>query len=472
MTTFAGRAVVLCATVGVVFLMTGCGMLSAVANPKVAWAFGDPAPMTVVVRRADAAEATARQVDRILTATPASPDAAWLKSVGPRPEDAACDMKALLQEPMYQQSHARVVAAEVWLRTLDDIRSTDGSSANILGIVSTDLGEQYAAILAKESEVAQLEAQITAEKAARDAKGVSDADKKAHDKTADDLKAQRSKKEDEVDPLKKKFLASVKDAAAKTPPDKRDAVAPALVNLRQAVDDASIADGAAAVRYPMAIPSLLDSVKQMVPIYVADIVEEQTGKRPIMQGFKPDVALDGTDVKITINGLSKDDLGNISVGELTTQTIGRTKDWVVHTLGLLGAISSTKDHLSFEEDTLDALLDGFARSGWTRIDAVKIPDAADPKVAAATPKIRRHVKAAAALGVAEAQPTKASPAALAPSPAPPTAPAPTKQSAAAKTAPSTRSPGSKKSALLSSAPAAPVATAGPPAPMRPEDFNP
>ena len=56
MTTFLGRAILLCATVGMLFLMTGCGMLSAVANPKVAWAFNDPAPMTVVVRRADAAE--------------------------------------------------------------------------------------------------------------------------------------------------------------------------------------------------------------------------------------------------------------------------------------------------------------------------------------------------------------------------------------------------------------------------------
>jgi len=154
------------------------------------------------------------------------------------------------------------------------------------------------------------------------------------------------------------------------------------------VDDASIADGAAAVRYPMAITSMLDSVKQMVPIYVADIIEEQTGKRPVMTGFKPDVSLDGTDVKITINGLGKDDLGKISIGELTTQTIGRTKDWVVHTLGLLPAISATKDHLNFEQDTLDAMLDGFAKNGWKRLDAVQIPMAADPKVAAATAKIR------------------------------------------------------------------------------------
>ncbi len=468
MTTFLGRAVLLCATIGMLFLMTGCGMLSAVANPKVAWAFGDPAPMSVVVRRADAAEATAKQVDRVLTATPASPDADWLKSVGPKPEDAACDMKALLQEPMYMQSHARVVAAEVWLRTLGDIQSTDGSSPNILSIVSADLGNQYAAVLAKEQEVAALDAQITAEKDARDAKGVSDADKKAHDKNVDDLKKQKSAKEDEVDPLKKKFLASVKDAAAQTPADKRDAVAAALVNLRQAVDDASIADGAAAVRYPMAITSMLDSVKQMVPVYIADIIEEQTGKRPSTQGLKPDVSLDGTDVKITINGLSKDDMGKISIGDLTTQTIVRTKDWVIHTLGLLPAISSTKDHLNFEQDTLDALLDGFAKNGWKRIEAVQIPMAADPKVAAATPKIRPHVKPAAApaIGVAAAQPATPAAAPVAdPTPAPPA-----KTGKAAKA--TTKKPAAPTVPAAPAAAPVPAATPGAPAPMRLEDFKP
>ncbi len=464
MTTFLGRAALLCATIGMLFLMTGCGMLSAVANPKVAWALQDPAPMSVVVRRADAAEATAKQVDRILTATPASPDSAWLKTVGPTPEYAAQDMKALTQDPLYVSSHARVVAAEVWLRTLSDVQSTDGSSPSLLAIVSADLGDQYAAILAKENEVAQIEAQITAEKTARDANGVSDADKKAHDKTIDDLKSQKSKKEDEVDPLKKKFLASVKDAAAQTPADKRDAVAAALVNLRQAVDDASIADGAAAVRYPLAITSITDSLKQMVPVFVADIVEEQTGKRPSMQGFKPDVSLDGTDVKLTINGMSKDDLGKISIGDLTAQTLVRTKDWVVHTLGLLGSVSSTKDHLNFEQDALDAMLDGFAKNGWKRIDPVVIPLATDPKVMSATAKVRPHVAPTAtpAIGVASAQPATAA------SPAPAAAPAaPTKPTKPGKP---TKANAKKPSAAAPAAPAAPVSAS--PAPMRPEDFNP
>lgn len=460
MATIWGRAAVGCAMLGILAASTGCGALGAMANPKVAWAIKDPAPMTVVVRRADAADATAKQVDRLLNSTPASPDSDWLKNVGPSQDAAAAEMKALTQDPLYMQSHARIVAAEVWLRTLGDLQSSDGSSPNVLGIVSKDLADQYGAITAKELEIAQLDAQIEQEKNARDAKGVSDADKKAHDKNVDDLEKQKSAKEDEVDPLKKKFLDAAKDAASKTPSDARDAVAGALVNLRQAVDDATIADGAAAVRYPLAVTSMLDSVKQMVPIFVADIVEEQTGKRPSLQGLQPSVTLDGLTPSITLNGLSKDDMGKISMGDLTTETVSRTKNWIGHAIALLAAISSSKDELSFEEDTLDALLDGFSKNGWKRIEAVEIPQQTDPKVLVATAKVRPHVSPSASappVGVAEAQAPKSAAARASASPA-----------AAAPAAKTTKSAKSVKRKPAAAAQPAPVDHA----PVRPEDFNP
>ena len=466
MSTIWGRAATGCALFGILSVMTGCGALGAMANPKVAWALKDPAPMTVVVRRADAADATSKQVNRLLNATPASPDSDWLKNVGPKPEDAAADMKALTQDPLYAQSHARIVAAEVWLRTLGDLQSTDGSSPNVLGIVSKDLGDQYAAITAKEQEIAQLDTQIEQEKDARDAKGVSDADKKTHDKNVDDLKKQKSAKEDEVDPLKKKFLDAAKDAAGKTPSDARDAVANALVNLRQAVEDATIADGAAAVRYPLAVTSMLDSVKQMVPVFVADIIEEQTGKRPSLQGLQPNVTLDGMTPAITLNGLSKDDMGKISMGDLTTETVSRTKNWVGHALGLLGSISSTKDSLSFEEDTLDALLDGFAKNGWKRLDPVVIPEQTDPKVMTATAKVRPHVapsQSAPPVGVAEAQAAKSTP---------PAAPAPDATPATKSTKGTKSVKAAAKKPTAATAQPAPQAPPADHAPVRPEDFNP
>ena len=416
MTTFLGRAAAplrlaatICALCGLLFIMTGCGVLGAMANPKVAWAIQDPAPMSVVVRRADAAEATARQVDRILTATPASPGADWLQTVGPKPQDAAGEVKAIKSEPMYAKSRARVVPAEVWARTLADIQSTGGSSPNLLALISSDLADAYATISAKEADIADAKRQIEMEKAAKDAKDVSGEDKKAHEKTIDDLDKRISELEDEVDPLRKKFLAAAKDAAQKAAANARDAVGPVLVNLRQAVDDASIADGAAAVRYPLALRSLPDSVLEVVPVIVADIVEEQTGSRPIMNGFKPDVKLDGMDVKLTLNGLSQDDLGKLSLGDLTTEAISRTKKWVVHAITLFAAVSSTKDQLSFEQDTLEALLEGFTANGWKRTAAATIPAGDDPRVASATAAKPHARKTASAprVGVAEAQPTKA-----------------------------------------------------------------
>jgi hypothetical protein len=400
-------AMMICALFGLLSLMTGCGLVGAMANPKVAWAIQDPAGMTVTVRRADAADATAKQVERILTATPANPDSDWLKAVGPKPEDAAPDVKAFAQNPLYLKTHARVVPAETWAVQLADIKSTDGSSPNLLAMISSDLGDAYAAIQAKTADIADLNSQIEQEKTAKDAKDATDADKKEHDKNIDELKKKVSKLEDEVDPLKKKFLEAAKAAAGKASGDTRKAVGPVLVNLRAAVEDATIADGAAAVRYPLALKSLPDSLQEIVPVIVADIVEEQSGHRPTMNGFKPDVKLDGLDVKLTINGLDQNDLGKLSIGDLTTETLSRTKKWVVHAATLLGAVASIKTQLSFEQDTLDALIDGFAANGWTKTEAAKIPDEKDPKVASATAKVRPHVKPGddgkPANGVAEAQ---------------------------------------------------------------------
>jgi hypothetical protein len=418
-------------------------------------------------------------VDRILTATAASPDAGWLRTVGPKPEDAAGEVKAIKSEPMYAKSHARVVPAEVWARTLADIQSTGGSSPNLLALISSDLADAYAAISAKEADIADAKAQIETEKAAQDAKDVSDEDKKEHDKNIDELKKKVSSLEDEVDPLRKKFLAAAKDAAQKAAASARDAVGPVLVNLRQAVDDASIADGAAAVRYPLALKSLPASVLEVVPVIVADIVEEQTGSRPLMNGFKPDVKLDGMDVKLTLNGLGPDDLGKLSLGDLTSETLNRTKKWVVHAITLIGAVSSTKDTLSFEQDTLDALLDGFAANGWKKAEAAKIPGGDDPRVASATAKVHAHGKASSGVkaGVAEAQgakvPTKTTATAKGTGPATkaaskPTTKKPTKSTTTPGTTPATTAASSAGAAVKA---AVTTATTSP-APMRPEDFNP
>jgi hypothetical protein len=61
-------------------------------------------------------------------------------------------------------------------------------------------------------------------------------------------------------------------------------VAPALVNLRQAVEDANIANGAAAVRYPLAVTSMLDDVHR-VPCGLT-VAPQQTMAVPAEAGVK------------------------------------------------------------------------------------------------------------------------------------------------------------------------------------------
>jgi hypothetical protein len=238
-------------------------------------------------------------------------------------------------------------------------------------------------VIEKKKAIGDLKTQISAEEAALDVKGISDADKRAHKRTIDNLEKQISHHEKEADKLAEAFIAQAKVSAKKAPVDVRDHFGPVLVNLRQAVDDAKTANGAAAVRYPMAATSIPDSAQQMAAVYVADVIEEKTGKRPQGQGVQPAVTLEGTKVNLTINGLSQADLGKTSAAEITSEVTARTSAWVKRAIGLLGTIAATKDMLSFEDDVLSALIDGFKANGWAPPAAATIPDA--PGAAAAAP---------------------------------------------------------------------------------------
>lgn len=466
---------------------TGCGAISAAANPKVAWAINDPAPMSVVVRRADVAEKTAQQVDRVMTDTPANDDSPWLAKVAPAKEDATQALGDLRQNnSLYAAGGpgqgARIVPAEVWAKSLAAIEpkgapvkaaptpepaapatpaapepaepvakvataetksgkpgkkgGKPGSLAksdtkadkksgkkapledkpapvavvepepapapapapvaavvaskypSLLAAIDTNLGSAWGEIMEKKKAMGELKTQIAAEEAALDVKGVSDADKKAHKKTIEGLEKQVDKIEDEADKLTDAFIPKAKAAASKAPADVRERFGAVLVNLRQAVDDAKTANGAAAVRYPMAATSLLDSAKQMAAVYTADVVEEKTGKRPSTAGLQPGVTLEGGKVAITLNGLSQADMGKMSIGDVTSEVAARTTKWVGRAMGLLGTIAATSDMLSFENDVLGALIDGFSAGGWKAPAAATIPDApvAGAPAGAAAPK--------------------------------------------------------------------------------------
>ncbi len=366
------------AALGAILLVlgTGCGAVAAAANPKVAWAVNDPAPMSVVVRRADAAEKTSQEVDRLLTATPANLDSEWIQQVGPSPDTAAAEIKTVSQLPFYVESKARVVPSEVWVRTLPGVKGGKGGKPqfqSLLAAIDKDLADRYGKIVQKRQELVGIQSLIATEQAAIDDKDATPADKSDHQKKKEELEKMADATQKELSPLQADFAHGAKEAAGKAAPEAREKIGVALVNLRQAIDDAQIANGAAAVRYPLAAPTVLSSLKAVVPVLVADIVEEQTGKRPNLNKLSPDVKLEGTSVSLTLNGLEPGDIGKIKLADLVTESVKRSTAWVTHTASLLGAIASTKEALSFQADMLDAMVEGFTAGGWKVIVAAKIP---------------------------------------------------------------------------------------------------
>ena len=449
-------------------LGTGCGALKAAANPKSAWAIGDPAPMAVVVRRADAAEGTSKEVDRLLTSTPAGADSPWVQATAPTADEQKKDGDALSNHSLYTSSQARILAAELWAKELptrkDDSapkpaatpadakkenaaapakgapskiakaakpgktgkkRGTKGAAAtaaaavpapdatakaepvgtttltsaevpakpagpraaSLIAAIDPALAEQYAQVMAKKKEIADLKAQIALEEQAEDEKGISDADKKAHKDKADALDKQVGPAEDAAEKLAKEFVPAAKAASQKASADVKDKFGPALVALRQAVADADLANSAAAVKYPLAVPTVKDSATSMIGVYVADVIEEKTGKRPDLRTLKPGLTLDGTKVQITLNGLTPEDMGKLSMGEVTSEVLDREQKWVKHAVALMATIASTKEILSFEEEVLAAFVDGMQADGW-KAPAPPVltePKPAKPAGAAAAP---------------------------------------------------------------------------------------
>ncbi len=388
---------------------TGCAFVSAATNPKVLWAVNDPAPMTLVVRRADAAEKTAAAVDRLLVATPTAESSSWVEGTAVGVDEARSVGKALREHPLYQSNpSARIVAAEVWGAKLAvagaDAAKTSApkaptkatakaevgdakkiekkgkaapdskpapssgnapsAAASLLGLLDPELGAGCAEVLTVRQDLAATKAGVAVLEAERDDKATTPARKAEVATALATLRKSVADLENMVGPKQRDLVVLAKGAATKISPALRDKLGPALAHLRHAVDDASLSANAAAVRYPLAVPTLIDSTKAMVPVIVADVVEHETGKRPVLTGFQPGVTLEGGKVQITLNGLTASDLGRLSVDRVAAETVTRTQAWVTHALGLLGSISATKDTLAFEADLLDALLAGMKASGF------------------------------------------------------------------------------------------------------------
>jgi hypothetical protein len=405
---------------GLLSMGTGCGAMKALANPKVAFAISEPTTMAVVVRRADVADKTAHEVERLLTETPTDEASEWLSTGTPDHESASKEMTELKSSELYAGG-SRVLPAEVWAKHLRMVKGPTAAAPkvaavavapppeppkveeapkkkskskpeakapkakaeppvvahtetpatppsakyeNVLSAIEPSLGTGWSRVISKKRELAQTVARRTEQEAARDRKGATDAEIDEAKKIIDELDRKVDALESEAKKLSDEWLAKVSEAAASASPSAREHTGPLLAALRAAVADASLSNSAATVGYPRAVSSLLDSTKVMAKVFVADIVEEKTGKRPNMSSLQPDVALEGTDVKLTINGLSSSDLGKLSMGDLTSETLRRTQAWVKRATRLLGTISTTQDLLDFEDKLLGAILEGFEKSGW------------------------------------------------------------------------------------------------------------
>ena len=362
--------------------LTGCSLLAAAGNPGAFWAVNDPATLPIVVRRADDALITTAEVNRLLTATPAGKDTPWVLAVSPDPKLAAAEIKALQNDPDYAATKARVVAAEVWIRTLPDVGATEGEHPSLLAAIDQGLADSYLAIGLKQGEIASLKAQIETEKQAASADGVSPADKKTHEDQATALGKQSDDADNALGPLRKAFLGQVKDASAKVSAEDKARYAPAVASLLQALDDADMANSAAALKYPIVIKGLPDALKKLVPKIAMDVVEEQTGVRPNLANLKVGITMSGGIPSVTLDGLG--DLGNLSPADIIKVTATRSIAWFTHTLTLLATIATTKDHINFERETLSQMQAAFA-SAAPGLVVVKIPAFDSPDVTAAAP---------------------------------------------------------------------------------------
>jgi len=328
----------------------------------------EPVPLAVVVRRADVASATATQVDRLLTATPVDATSAWPKQTQLSADDVTAMQKQLADHPYYDGTQWAIAPAEVWASALGGIKSDSGQSSSLLSAIAADLGGGYAGVEAKIDAMAALETRRKAERDAADQKDVSDADKKAHKTAADALTAQIDVAKKDIDVTKKSFGASCQAAAAKVPADVRDGFSPVIVNLRNAVHEAKVANIAATMRYPFVAMeviknpvSLKDTLVLAARGNASDVLFEQVGKR--LKVETPQIVYENGRVAVTLAGIGMEAVGKLSIEQFIAETTIRTGKFAVEAVTLPLVIASTQEKLDFEADVLDGIKDGFHASG-------------------------------------------------------------------------------------------------------------
>lgn len=339
----------------------GCSVFSALGNPKAAWALQEPSPMSVILRRADVARATATNVDRLMGATGIDKESKWIAKIALKKADVEAILKEVSADPDYAvppKAKIRVVQAEAWARVLSALCSKENKFPSMFHSVSPEVATAYAEIAGQAKTIAKLKADKEAEAKAIDDKDTPASEKEAHEKKKQEIEAQIEKTEAEYKPKVEAFMAKWKGEIQKAPPEVKKQLSVAMVGFKHAVEDAKMANSVALLRYPLAMPGMPNELKTQAKRIVADVVEDKTGHRPTLEKFEPDIKLEGGGVKLTLNGLPPEAIGGLKPDALLKDVTARAKDYAARVLTLAAFIAETQELLDLEEEVIKNAMEG------------------------------------------------------------------------------------------------------------------
>ncbi|APR81616.1 Hypothetical protein A7982_06965 [Minicystis rosea] len=351
----------------------GCGVFSAIGNPKAAFALQEPAPMAVILRRADAARATATHVDRLLSATPVDIESKWIAKIALKKAEVEVSLKEIGEDPDYvvpPKAKVRVVQAEAWAKVLAGLCPHESKYPSLFHSVSPEIAAAYADVAGQAKAVAKLKADKEVEVKALEEKDISASDKEAHEKKKREIEEQIDKIEAEYKPKVEAFMGKLKGEVQKAPPEAKKQMGLAMVGFKRAVEDAKLSNSVALLRYPLAMPGMPQELKTQAKRIVADVVEDKTGHRPTLEKFDPDIKLDGG-VKMTLNGLPPEAIPGLKPDALLTDVTLRAKDYATRVLTLAAYIAETQELLDLESIVIKSTMDGL------EVDETKVQGAGE-----------------------------------------------------------------------------------------------
>jgi hypothetical protein len=347
--------------------LLGCSVLGALGNPKVAFAIQEDTSMYVVQRRSTAAEKIANGVDSAMSKSPGEGDDGWITKLSEPAADLRTEMTAASKRHHYANGHApmRVLPSEGWAKVLPEAVE-NGSGRTLFAMMGGSLVVQYNAVAELKRQIGGVRGKMEENNLSMGKEGATDAEVARLSRQNDVLSTLADKLDERVAPLLDKLIESARDAASKVNlGGEARRIVTVVARLRQAVEDAKVANGAALVGYPKAIPSLLNTLPNTVVGFVAEYVEENTGKIVDTKKISPTVTLDGVTPKVSINGLDANDLGKLSMDDLTSAVLEKTKKFVTDSFGLPARVGRTAELLTLESSLLDAILDGLKSQGIT-----------------------------------------------------------------------------------------------------------